>query len=390
MNAEEIGSLSQGNSALSEMGEHNAAIKEHNFRNRQQYQSLIQGAVVARKSRAKQEQTGAHQELALSGTGLGTGAVERGRGVYKAFKQAEAFEGDGWNTLGDGAKASRTLGQYAKGSETLQGLQKAGGVVQDLAEGANRLAEPLSKVAKAGGEIGGAVARSGVLGRGAQNTALMSRRASQLAGGGERALTSGEAVEEFAGAKGILGMSLPKISTDPLGDIAKAGEDTDAVARAAQAGADVEAGTGKLIEGLGKASTLAKGAGILSGGMSAIEDIASGHIVGHNKQEKAGNELGIASGILDVLSFVVPGAGLVGAALGVASGVESAVGASKEKEDKTAPKDIATGKTYSQEEQAGVEHQTTAAPSLSARGQIGVAPTNVVKSGRTGGTSGAF
>jgi len=396
MNAEEIGTLSQGNSALSEMGEHNSEIRQHNFRNAQQYQSLIQGATVARKQRAGAELGQSNQELALGGTGLGLSAVERGRGVFKAVKQAQAFEGEGWNTLGDGAKASKVLAQYAKGSETVKAVTKGAKLAQTLGEAGASAVKTGASVARSASELPGTLARSGLLGSGAagsewsklfspENLPGGMLEAGQGLAGSSRNIESGA----LPGVKGLMNDLAPKGSA-PAGVGGSLLKDMSPEERALQAGKSVEAGTGKLVEGLGKASSLAKGAGVLSGGMSAIEDISSGHIVGHNSQEKAGNELGIAAGVADVIGFFIPGMSAVGAALGVASGVESAVGASKEKQDKSAPKDISTGKTFASEKLANVQAPSAGALSLQSRGQVGVAPANVVKQSSSAGTSGAF
>ena len=346
MDAGEVGALSMGNSMESEMSQHNQAVRKHNADNHKFYQNLRQQNLLGLRKEAEDAKGEATKQFAAGVGETSTRVVKSANDAYSTYAGASRAAGEGWSALGAGDKASLVLQQAAKTSTTLnqaravgRGARSAASGVSDAAQGAIAM---FSKV-----PAGSSVARAG------DSTADAASSASTTGKVGDAVVQGGEMASK-AGAK---------------------------------AGAEATAGIGKSV---GKLAAGAEGLGVVMGGMNAISDIASGHIQGHNDEEKAGNELGIASGAADLLGFIFPPAALVGAALGVAGGIESAAGATKEKADakKDAGTDQSTGKSLSSEEKAGVE-QTTASQNLASEGQIASDPGNVVKSGQTG-RAGAF
>ncbi len=115
----------------------------------------------------------------------------------------------------------------------------------------------------------------------------------------------------------------------------------------------LKGGAGKLAEAIGEgtgAKIVGKGLGIANvamGGYDLFEDIKSGHLQGNNTLEKASDALTIASGVADAVGLAFPPAAVLGAGLGILSGIFGAVGDKEEekekieKDDKQAAEDIA-------------------------------------------------
>ena len=151
----------------------------------------------------------------------------------------------------------------------------------------------------------------------------------------------------------------------------------DAPALTSAPKADLEGIGAKIGKGIDFAEKGGALLNIASGGMDAIEDAVAGHVMGHNTNSKAGNELGIAGGIASLAGFAIPGLGLIGAGLGIASGVESMIGSEKHSE-----KEITT--TLPGQEKS--EEETTvkyAGPTAESTGQVTQAQTSAVA--KTGG-----
>ena len=313
MDASEGASLGIGNSMMDEMKGENEERKRHNM----DVDSQIQAQRSAVLQRVSGEKSGAKQEEAVGGSLAGTETIARAYGVVKAGrKAAQTAEaaGEGWSSMGLGEQASRTLGQYAKDSEIL----KTG----------KALATP---VAAAGRSVAGSAGEVAQGYRGAVATGQSAVRAAGGAAaslGGKIATSAGESVA--GGVKSAMS-GLAKSTAEAL-------PDEEAVSSVTKGFTTLEKG--------------AKGLGILTGGYDLIDDLASGKVVGHNANERTSNELGIASGAAEAVSFLIPGFGLIGAAIGLASGIEGASGASKEKKD-TGPTGALAQKQQAEQETGG-------------------------------------
>jgi hypothetical protein len=274
--------VSQGNSMLSDMREHNREVLRHNLVTKASYDSQILNA-------RKTAREGASEKKAETmGAGLGEGgtqALKIAKQVHTAYGKVAG--GIGYQGMGRAEVAGRTAVQVLKDAPVGQAVSKAAGAASDVAEAAKPAVS--------------AVARRGLLGTGAQTA----QRGADLEV--SHALTTAPArVSTIAGPK-----------TQGLG--VKTALKTDAP--------KVEGAFGKGIDFAEKGGALLN---IASGGMDAIEDAVAGHVMGHNKDSKAGNELGIAGGVASLAGFAVPGLGLIGAGLGIASGVESMIGSQKQ------------------------------------------------------------
>lgn len=347
MDASEVGALSMGNSMESQMEGHNQAVREHNAANHKFYQNLRQQNLLGLRKEAEDAKGEASKQFAAGLGETGTRVVKMANDAATTFAGAKAAAGEGWSALGAGDKASLVLQQASKTSTSLNQARAVGRGARSAAQGVSDAAQGAKDAMFSKVPAGSSVGRAG------------------------------DATADAASSAS---------TTGKVGDAVVQGGET-AVKAGAKAGAEAAGAVGKSV---GKIAAGAEGLGVVMGGMNAIQDIASGHIQGHNAEEKAGNELGIASGAADLLGFIFPPAALVGAALGVAGGIESAAGATKEKSDakEEAGTDQSTGKSLDSEEKAG-EEQTTASQNLASEGQIGADPGNVVKSGQTG-RAGAF
>jgi len=328
--------IGQGNTYLSEMGEQGREIRRHN----QQTKDTFATAIT---------------------TAQATGGAEERRGKMEKYSQ-------GFSQIGS------DLGARALA------IQKAGGVseyVKDfpIVKGAGMMKE------------GGEQVVSALRGATAPAPATASSLLDQMTEGGRFGMAGAHA-QLPSGA-----MASGRMLTPGAGFVARGGAGVPSAikpamklgAKASGVGADVEEGSsmlgklGKGVEGIGK---LSKGAGIISGAMGGIEDIASGKIVGANNKEKTGNELGLVSAGLDLLSFVpgLQGLGIIGGALGLASGAESTIGESEETKKKTT-------QTLPSEEKSQMEAPVKAPTQYASTGMVSSSaqlPTAKI------GTAGAF
>ena len=102
----------------------------------------------------------------------------------------------------------------------------------------------------------------------------------------------------------------------------------------------LKGGAAKLAEGIGEgtgAKLVSKGLGVANvamGGYDLYEDIKTGHLQGNNALEKTSNVLAIGSGVADAIGLAFPPAAVVGAGLGILSGIFGGVGAKEEEEEK--------------------------------------------------------
>ena len=107
----------------------------------------------------------------------------------------------------------------------------------------------------------------------------------------------------------------------------------------------------------------------------------SGHLGGDNSNAKAGNELGIIGGALDLAGFAIPGLGMVGAAFGVASSIEGEMGKYKDQE-----KQIATN--LPEEEKSQMTSYGTSGATAESSGQVSSIQSTAQS--KIGGGSSAF
>tara|TARA_R110000787_G_scaffold79840_3_gene174296 strand:+ start:1370 stop:2506 length:1137 start_codon:yes stop_codon:yes gene_type:complete len=322
MDYEGMNELSQGNTMLSEMRNYNEGVREHNLGVKSEFAQKINDANQGLKNIGSEDDYSTKLTEKIGGGVLGSavGDARAGYTAYKALSEGQA----GFNDLGLGKRLLKTAGKTfadaplgrAVGA-TGRGLASAGrgvasvpGRVQQGLFGLGD--EPVKAVEPAeetlGPDYGGRDPSVGALGGRevgvsgapdvpATSTSTLSRGGSGVAGATE-AGEPAPVVKAPVTAPGIDPATDDNITTK----LGKAGE---------------------MGENLGK---MAQGLGVVTGGISLVKDIAGGHIAGDNDHERAGNELGIASGFFDALGFVLPGAGLIGAGLGVASTVEGEVG----------------------------------------------------------------
>jgi X-X-X-Leu-X-X-Gly heptad repeat protein len=327
--------VSQGNSMLGQMREYNREVLRHNDANRQTFNTQIQTA----KNNAKSTKT------TDTAKGLAGGFGETGSQVLKTGKQVkDAYDVSSTATdfgkLGSVGQAGRVAGRVFADAPIGKAVAKVGEGVEETAIQGSRLAsqtgEALNTVGRAGRDViqtartalGSSEGASQVLGRGA--TAVSETGALSRAGS-SGASTIANASE---GAETTVSKTEP-IGADALKTVGK---------------------FGKFAEGAGK---LASGVGVIQGGLDAVEDVIGGHIMGKNADSRAGNELGIASGVFDALGFVVPGAGIIGAGLGIASAAEGFIGDKKESAHEV-------GTVLPGQEKAGMEKGVTGGGATSA------------------------
>jgi hypothetical protein len=280
--------VAQGNSMLSDMREHNREVLRHNLATQTNFNTQILQAKKGAREQASDK------KAETMGAGLGEGGAQ----ALKMAKQGvqaygKVASGPGFQGMGRAEVAGRTAVQVFKDAPVGQAVSKTADAVSDVAE--------------AGKALGQAVAP-------AVKDAVISARTG-LSAGGSVGTEAGEASAITTKAPSVSTIAGPK--TAPLG-ATKTPLTTDA-----PKAPDVEGALGKGIDFAEKGGALLN---IASGGMDAIEDAVAGHVMGHNKASKAGNELGIAGGIASLAGFAIPGMGLIGAGLGIASGVESMIG----------------------------------------------------------------
>jgi hypothetical protein len=309
--------VAQGNSMLSDMREHNREVLRHNLTTKASFDSQIMNA------RKSAREAASDKKAETMGAGLGEGGAQ----ALKLAKQgvqaySKIASGPGYQGMGRAEVGGRTAVQMFKDAPVGKAVSKAAGAVSDVAEAARPLAEAAAPVAR-DAIIGARTALSagGRVGTSAGETTSVGT----IAGPRASALTDTPDARAPPSVSTIAG---PK--TQPLGGAAKpdvaAKPDAPKVPLKTAGPADAEGMLGKGIDFAEKGGALLN---IASGGMDAIEDAVAGHVMGHNKDSKAGNELGIAGGVASLAGFAIPGMGLIGAGLGIAAGVESMIGAQK-------------------------------------------------------------
>lgn len=369
--------LSQGNSMLSEMRNYNEGVREHNLGVKSEFTQKINDANKDLKNLGS-ENDYSEKLTEQIGSGVLGGGVGDARKIYSAYKGLSEGQA-GFNELGMGTKLAKATGTaFAEAplgravGATGRGLASAGrgiasvpGRVQQglfgLGDEPAKAIEPQEETL--GPDIGGRDPSVGALGgreigvagapeASAASTSTLSRGGTGVAG-----------ATEGAGAPAVVKAPLKTLGIDAETDAAVTGN----LERA-----------GSMAESLGK---MGQGLGVVTGGIDLVKDIAGGHIAGDNQHEKTGNELGIASGVFDLLGFVVPGAGLIGGALGVASAVENEVGKYDE-----AKKNIS--QTLPGEEKAQMTKTAASGTSAESSGQVSSVQTSALA--KIGGGSGAF
>jgi hypothetical protein len=332
--------ISQGNTMLTQMRQYNTDVERHNLTNETDFQQKIRDAQANVRSWGGTDQVEHMAELGSQALGQGKATAKT---ISKAYEGASTAKG--FNEMGLAERGARTVGQAFSDAPVGEGAREAVEGVKAVASGASQ-----------------ALGSAGSVARDAVQTA---RTAVGSRSGLEQVLNRPATDAESGG--------LPKPQMPPS---AKARAPTAGTEDAKPAVAEAEAGG--VAEGIGK---MAMGIGAVQGGYDAVKDMISGHIAGNNKESRAGNELGIVGGAFDALGFVIPGAGLIGAGLGVASAVESGIGDVKHQE-----KAIAT--TLPAEEKAG-EEKAGAGPTLQAEslGQVASVQKDVVQQSSSGGTT---
>ena len=362
--------LSQGNSMLSEMRNYNEGVKEHNLGVKSEFTQKINDANQGLKDIGSENDYSEKLTEKIGGGVLGAavGDARAGYAAYKSLSEGQA----GFNELGMGTRLAKPIGKTLADAPlgravgaTGRGLASAGrgvasvpGRVQQglfgLGDEPAKAIEPQEETL--GPDYGGRDPSVGALGG----------REVGVSGAPEAPTTSTSTLSRVGGPDAPATVKAPTTTTgiDPDTDI-------KITSKLEQAGSMAES-VGKMGQGLG----------VVTGGIDLVKDIAGGHISGDNQHEKTGNELGIASGVFDALGFVLPGAGLIGAALGVGSAVESEMGkydAAKQQITKTLPKEEA-GQMTKQGPSAGATAESS--------GQVSSLQSTAQS--KIGGGSGAF
>ena len=372
--------LSQGNSMLSEMRNYNEGVKEHNLGVKSEFTQKINDANQGLKNIGSENDYSEKLTERIGGGVLGSavGDARAGFIAYKSLSEGQA----GFNEMGVGTRIAKTIGKTLADAPlgravgaTGRGLASAGrgvasvpGKVQQglfgLGDEPAKAIEPQEDTL--GPDYGGRDPSVGALGG----------REVGVSGAPQAPTTSTSTLSR--GGAGVSGATEASTPTEALADtIPKGTTGIDPDTDLKISGKLEQAGS--MAESVGK---MGQGLGVVTGGIDLVKDIAGGHIAGDNQNEKTGNELGIASGLFDALGFVLPGAGLIGAALGVGSAVESEMGkydAAKEQITKTLPKEEA-GQMTKQGPSAGATAESS--------GQVSSIQSTALS--KIGGGSGAF
>jgi hypothetical protein len=337
--------VAQGNTMLSDMREHNREVLRHNLATQTNFNTQILQAKKGAREQASDK------KAETMGAGLGEGgaqALKLAKQGVQAYGKVKEASGIGFQGMGRAEVAGKTAVQVFKDAPVGQAVSKTAGAVSDVAE--------------AGKALGQAVAP-------AVKDAVISARTGMSAGG-RVGTEAGEATDALPSA------TAPKVSTIAGPKTAPLGATKTPLETAVP---KVEGAFGKGIDFAEKGGALLN---IASGGMDAIEDAVAGHVMGHNKDSKAGNELGIAGGIASLAGFAIPGLGLIGAGLGIASGIESMIGSQEH-----AKKEISTTLPSQEKEEEETTVKYSGATGESA-GQVTQTQTQATaKTGGTGATA---
>mgnify|MGYP003143065129 CR=1 FL=1 len=381
MDVSGMNELSQGNTMLHQMREYNQGVVQHNQGVESEFNQKISDAQTGLRNMASDDDYA--QKLTESiGGGVGLQAVKAGKGIYNAYKVAS--NETGFAELGTARKVAKVAGQtfadapIGKAVKAVGGgLKSATGTVSDAITSATA-SEPAEAFTRATPTSGSFLDSVGAR----PTTGLASVPASEGDEEEDEPLFKSQEPTpppEMSGTLGKQDEVSPAEPTEPAKPTL-----TDAAKDVPDDAPDAEgmfAKAGKYAEGAG---SLAQGIGVIQGGVDLVKDISGGHVAGANHEEKTANILGVASGAMDLLGFVVPGAGLIGAGLGVASAVEGEVG----KYD-AAKKQITT--TLPAEEQASMTKRAPGAgASAESAGQVSSAQTTAQSKVVSGGGASAF
>jgi hypothetical protein len=302
--------VAQGNSMLSDMREHNREVLRHNLATKTNFNTQILQATKTARDEASQK------KAETAGEGLGEGgaqALKLARQGVKAY--GEVQKGIGYQGMGRAEVAGRTALGVLKEAPIGQAVSKTAGAVSDVAE-----------AAKPAVALAGVAARnvaSAVASRAALAPSLEESTARTLDPHMTRQFTA-EAGDAPTSVGTIAGPKASALTDTPAARLAGADAPVGPkISLKTAPAADAEGGFAKGLDMVEKGGALLN---IATGGMDAIEDAVAGHVMGHNKDSKAGNELGIAGGVASLAGFAIPGLGLIGAGLGIASGIESMIG----------------------------------------------------------------
>ena len=343
--------LSQGNTMLHQMNEYNSGVKQHNLGIQSEFAQKIVDARTNLKNMGSED--GYSEKLTEKiGGGVGQGAVGLARDMNTAYKGLQSTQ-EGFNEMGKGEQLARTLGQTMVDAPIGKGVKAAA----SLGESAYNTVRP------------------------PQAGSTSAQDFSEIPEGDNYPAGSNTAREDLMA--GTDNPTAPEpVTTSNI--TSTASEGTVGEASVESAGADVDrmggiiGKAGTMAEGLG---ALAQGVGVVQGGVDAVKDMVSGHLGGDNSNARAGNELGIIGGALDLAGFVIPGLGMVGAAFGVASSVEGEIGKYKD-----AQKQISTN--LPEEEKAQMTSYGTSGASAESSGQVSSVQSTAQS--KIGGGSSAF
>ena len=337
--------LSQGNTMLHQMNEYNSGVKQHNLGIQSEFAQKIVDARTNLKNMGSED--GYSEKLTEKiGGGVGQGAVGLARDMNTAYKGLQSTQ-EGFNEMGKGEQLARTLGQTMVDAPIGKGVKAAA----SLGESAYNTVRP------------------------PQAGSTSAQDFSEIPEGDNYPAGSNTAREDLmAGTDNptapepVLTSNITSTASEGAAD---AGEDVDRMGQ-------MIGKAGTMAEGLG---ALAQGVGVVQGGVDAVKDMVSGHLGGDNSNARAGNELGIIGGALDLAGFVIPGLGMVGAAFGVASSVEGEIGKYKD-----AQKQISTN--LPEEEKAQMTSYGQAGATAESAGQVSSVQSTAQS--KIGGGSSAF
>ena len=346
--------VSQGNSMLGQMREYNREVLRHNDSNRQTFNTQIQTAKQNEKAtKTSDAATGTISQLGETGAQI----TKVGKDVSTAY--GIASKASDFGQLSRAGQVGRVAGRTLADSGAGQAIAKIGTQAEDTVITGSRVAK----------QAGDALQTVGRTGRDAIQTARTALGSSE---GASQVLARGATGASATGA-------LSRAGASGVSSITNAAEGaSSAVAKTAPVIGDVGANIGRVGKAIEGASKLGAFAGIAKGGYDALEDAIGGHIMGKNANSRAGNELGIASGIADAVGLFIPGAGIIGAGLGIASAVEGYMG-----DKKQSATQIET--TLPGQEKSGMETTVTGggatAASTGANTQTQRTPTSSITSG---------
>jgi hypothetical protein len=310
------------NSHLSEMGGHNEGIKEYNKTQSEYYKGIIGQAEQAKE----QVETKATEERVTYGYGTVAGEVGKGLSSIAAAAKAAPLDADKATIIKTGLK------NYATDGMLTPAMKTAG---QKISQGVTATGEAIA--AKKSGRFVKLAGTAPTLGRvdiaPADQQAALDAAPKAVAPGETPAPVSVTDEPTEGGRMTGAARSLPTPEGDlppPKAPLAAAGEAAEGLSTAGKIGTALEIGT--------------KGFGIISGGISAIEDIEGGGPT--QKNMKIGSDMNIAAGALDLASFVVPPLAIIGGIMSLVGTGETIAGEEKASEAKKKAAETAETTTH--------------------------------------------